>query len=104
MVSDPLPALLVEKCIPGVQVWTKSNRVEFLRPARSELEILLQLSDEDLEEIHRGISTEGKAIYLAKFSFLDERGKEVARVENEAFIRVRGAIQNQKKLHSKTPS
>ena len=86
-VSDPLPALLCSKLFDGMQVWTKSQKVEFLRPAKGALDTHVRISTQDISMIKQALKSDGEATHAFSFMFQDERGREIAQVENTVFIR-----------------
>lgn len=63
-VSDPFHALLCGRLIPGLDVWSKANAVEFKRPAREQdVDFQVTITDEDLREIHDQLARAGKATH-----------------------------------------
>jgi acyl-coenzyme A thioesterase PaaI-like protein len=88
-VADPLPALMCGKIFPGVEMWTKSNAVDFLKPGRSTLEAHIHISELDVAAIGRQLDTEHKASHRFEFYFRDKHGHEIAHVKNEIYLRRR---------------
>lgn len=88
-VADPLPALLVARIFEGTDFWTKSNAVEFLRPAKSDLICEVKLSEETIDAIRKELDSSGRITYEFNFDFIDKRGSIVAKVKNCVFLRKR---------------
>lgn len=88
-VSDPLPALLCGRIFRGVEVWTKSHAVEFIRPAKTSVEAEVVISDEDVAAISEALNAEGKTSHTFRFSFRDEYLHEIATVANTVYFRKR---------------
>ncbi len=99
-VADPIAALLVQKIFPNTQTWTKRNSVDFLRPAASYLEVKLDITDLDVEEIKEQLRIDGQATHAFKYYFLDKRGRKVARVNNTVFVRLRDEQGKRTKTHT----
>jgi acyl-coenzyme A thioesterase PaaI-like protein len=87
--SDPMAALLCAKIFRGVEVWTKSNCVEFVKPARSRIEMLIEIKDSDLAQIHAQLDAQGKAFHSFEFDFRDRSGNVVAHVKNTVYLKRR---------------
>lgn len=88
-VADPLPALMAGRIFPGVEMWTKSNAVDFLKPGRSTLEAHIHISEEDVAAISRQLESEHKASHMFEFFFRDKHGHEIAHVKNTIYLRRR---------------
>jgi acyl-coenzyme A thioesterase PaaI-like protein len=88
-VSDPLAALVCARHFPGHEVWTKSNFVEFLRPARSDLHIDVEITEADLTRIRAELEAKGKSAPVFESYFRDAKGREIALVRNTVSIRKR---------------
>lgn len=88
-VADPLAALLCEKLFPGVQVWTKRNCVDFLRPAQGNLEIHVHITDDDIATIQNALDSEGQATHGFRYAFTDSKGRSIAKVHNVVFMRIK---------------
>ena len=85
--SDPLPLLLCERIFPGIQGWTRMHKVEFLKPARDTLTLKLEIAQKDIDAIQADIDRERESNYTFKYSFRDQREREIARVETTVFLR-----------------
>lgn len=86
-VSDPLPALMCSRIFPKSEVFTKSHLVEFLRPARSALEVKIKISDKQVSEMKKHLDETSRATHTFEFFFKDKRGRDVAWVKNTVFLR-----------------
>lgn len=88
-VSDPLAALLCLKIFRKVEVWTKKHEVEFLRPAKSELTFMVEVSEQDVQEIQTQLDKEGRATHEFSFPCVDRHGRVIAQIRNQVFLRLR---------------
>lgn len=86
-VADPLPALMCGRIFPGVEMWTKSNSVEFLKPGFGTLDVHVQIDEKDVEAISRQLETKNKATHTFEFYFRDKKGSDVAHVKNKIYLR-----------------
>jgi acyl-coenzyme A thioesterase PaaI-like protein len=85
-ISDPLPALLCSKIFPGLQVWTKKMSVEFLKPARTGLDLYLQLPETSIDTIAKDLQAFGRSEHEFSFDLTDARRRIVASVKNTVFM------------------
>lgn len=88
-VADPLPALMCGRIFQGVEMWTKSNCVDFIKPAMGTLDAHVQISEHDLKAIEDQLARHNKATHVFEFTFRDKRGHEIARVKNQIYLRKR---------------
>lgn len=86
-VADPVPALLCSKVFPGIQVWTKQIAVEFLKPARTALDVFIDLPVATLDLARRELDFGGKSSQKFEFDIVDARRRVVASVQNTVFMR-----------------
>ena len=86
-VADPLPALMCGRIFPGVEMWTKANSVEFLKPGFGTLNVHVQIIEQDVEAISRQLETHNKATHTFEFYFRDRKGTNVAHVKNKIYLR-----------------
>jgi len=91
-VSDPFHALLCGRLIPGLDVWSKANAVEFKRPARTDVDFQVTITDEDLREIHDQLARAGKATHTFQATIRDQANEVVAHVKNTVYLRKRQAL------------
>ena len=85
--ADPLPALLCHKIFPDTEVWTKRLNLHFLRPGRTDLELRIEISQEQIDEMARELSETGKSRPKFRFYYFDAHEHKVAVVENTVAIR-----------------
>lgn len=86
-VADPLPTLLCERIFRGVQVWTRENSVKFLRPAKSALDLHIQIQESEVQSIRETLEVNGEAIHTFEYIFKDRRGHTIAEVLNTVYLR-----------------
>lgn len=86
-VSDPLPALLCAHIFPNLDVWTKKNSVEFLKPARERLDLKIDITDLQIQIIEGELRNYRQSTHTFEFQLTDTRNRAIARVENTVFMR-----------------
>ena len=91
--TDPVPALLTERYFSQrlgkeVHAWTKSHKVTFLKPSRSEIAYTVYVENADIAEIEPTLREKGQVDHLFHFPVYDSRERIVAEVENTVFLRV----------------
>ena len=87
LTSDPFPALLLQKIVPNTIAYTLSHQLEYLRPAKSSVEMLINISDEVLLKIHQDVLEKGRAEAVFEYYFTNSKGKRVAKVTSKAFLK-----------------
>ncbi len=87
MVCDPFPAIMIPKYFSNVHVWTKQLTVEFLRPSRSSVDLIVEVTEVDCRIIQEKLDADGSALHDFHYCFMDSRGREIARVKNTVYIR-----------------
>jgi hypothetical protein len=86
-IADPLPALLCGRIFPGTRIWSKRVAVEFLMPARSAVNMKIQIPEDSVSRIRAQLEAGAAAEEMFRFSFWSDDGKELARVENSVFLK-----------------
>lgn len=100
-VADPLPTLLCHKIFPHTDVWTKKQCVYFLKPARGDLDLFIDIAEEAVQAIQAQLAQEGATEYEFVFYLRDSRGRSMARIKNTIFIREKtGSRASEKKASS----
>lgn len=95
-VSDPFPALLCSKLFKDVVVWTKSQKIEFKRPARTDVHFRVEITDEVHAQILQDLETQGRSAPIVEYHLKDKTGRTVARVKNRPFIALKTAVRKRK--------
>ena len=85
--SDPLPTLLCERIFEGTLVWTKKQTVHFRRPARTDLDLKVEISEEAILDIQKQLDEKGSAERAFHFQFKDQKQRVIADVENIIFLK-----------------
>jgi len=90
--ADPMHAvLLAQICyrrgITKIVSWTKSTKIEYLKPARKSVEFSVQLLDHEIEEVLEQVNKYGKSVRTFEVDILDRDGLCCARSQNEIYIR-----------------
>lgn len=88
-VADPLPAIMCGEILKGVEVWSKSQFVDFLKPGRTKLHATVKISEHDLKEIEKNLQAEAKTTHTFEFYFKDSAGANVAHVKNTVYFKRR---------------
>ena len=88
-VSDPLPALLCARIFPGTEVWTKAIAIDFKRPAKTTLDIRVEIRQQDVQTIQSALHQEGKSSHEFYFDFTDADGAVIASVKNTVYLRLK---------------
>ncbi len=65
--ADPIAALACAKCFPDYTVWTKSLRVDFLRPGTDDLILQFDFPQDLRQEIETVLAEKGS--YTPRFSY-----------------------------------
>ncbi len=81
-VADPLPALLCAKLFPHCDVWTKRMSITFLRPGRTDLEVRMDITPEQIDAIQQELDGNGSATPQFEFFYWDQKNRRVARIKN----------------------
>jgi acyl-coenzyme A thioesterase PaaI-like protein len=68
-------------------VWDKSARIEFVNPGKGRVRVLFHVSVEEIEQIKVDLQTKKKMNKMFYTEILDEKGKIVAKLEKEIYIR-----------------
>ncbi len=95
-VSDPFAALLCAKRYSDVVVWTKSQQIEFKRPARTDVHFRVEISDAIHSQILRDLETQGRSNPIFEYELKDKDNRTVARVRNTPFVGLKTAVKGRK--------
>ena len=90
--SDPLAALMcgriLRRSLGQIEVWTQKHTVEFLRPAKSTIQLEIKISNEAIETILKDLDSKGKCLYTFEKTFIQKKDqKEIARVTTTVYFR-----------------
>ncbi len=89
--TDPFPALMLQRLIPKSMAWTRRHQIEYLRPATGTVSFSLELSEADVRDVERELSTKGRAQRNYCYSVVDENDRRVAKIDTVAYLaRARG--------------
>lgn len=89
---DPIYPLLLdqafkEKGIKNTVAWLKSAKIDYLRPARTNLHFSIQLQDAEIENAYNTIQENGKVVKTFTTEIFDKNGVKCAVSTNEIYIR-----------------
>lgn len=89
--ADPFHALLYWQLFARrgvrVQAWLKSARIDYLRPAASDLALEFALSEEDVEAARSALDREGRFARTFRTEAIDLQGQVCSVIETEVYLR-----------------
>lgn len=89
--ADPFHALLYWQVFAHrgvrVQAWLKSARIDYRRPASSDLTFEFELSDEDIDEAQIALDRDGRFAKTFKTEAIDRDGQVCAEIHTEVYLR-----------------
>jgi len=88
LLSDPFPSLVFERIIPGVSAWNRSHSINYLLPARTPVEAIIELMEEDIDDIKLQLKESGKAEKIFEYYFFDKKGRKIALVQSSTYLRL----------------
>ena len=63
-------------------------RIDFLKPASTELTLHFELTDDDVEEMARALSRHGRHTRTHEIEAIDRDGSVCARISTEVYVRL----------------
>lgn len=85
---DPFYMLLLIRLLgDNYMVWDKNASIEFVRPGKSEVHVVFQITSQEIETIKQLLSKEKKTTRVYTTEIFDADGKVVAKVSKELYIR-----------------
>lgn len=88
--GDPIPALLYWQIFAHegrrLEVWLKSARVRFVRPAVSDLTLDFELSDADIDDARAALDRDGRFLRTFRTAAIDRQGRCCAEIDTEVFL------------------
>jgi hypothetical protein len=85
--SDPFPALLFERIIPGVKAWTVAHSIEYIRPAYTAVTMTIHINEDIIKSMAQQLEDEKYAKHTFEYYFTDEKNHRIAIVRSTAFIK-----------------
>lgn len=86
--SDPFYMMMLMKNLgPSYVVWDKSATIHYLKPGRSDLTTVFQITEEDLNNIRTTLQTQDKMEWNRKIEIKDADGVIVAEVDKVLSIK-----------------
>jgi len=89
--ADPFHALLYWQVFAHrglrVQAWLKSARIEYKRPASSNLTFEFELSEEDIEEAQIALDRDGRFAKTFRTEAIDREGQVCSVIHTEVYLR-----------------
>lgn len=71
-----------------IEVWLKSAQIEYVKPARSRLELTFELTSVEIEEVAEELASEGRFVRRYSTDAIDREGDLCARIETEVYVRL----------------
>jgi acyl-coenzyme A thioesterase PaaI-like protein len=90
--ADPLPAIMCARLLPDVDVWTKTNMVDFVVPARGTVDLKIAITQKDMSTIRKALRTKSKALHRFDFAYTDRTGTIIAHVQNTVYFRMKRGV------------
>lgn len=89
---DPVYPILLDQAfkargMKNTVAWLKSAKIDYLKPARTNLEYTVQLNDVEIDEAYHIIKENGKIVKTFSTDIYDKNGVKCAVCENEIYIR-----------------
>ena len=89
--ADPFHALLYWQVFAHrglrVQAWLKSARIEYRRPASSDLTFVFELSEDDVDQAQIALDHDGRFAKVFKTEAIDRGGQVCAEIHTEVYLR-----------------
>jgi hypothetical protein len=89
--ADPFHALLYWQIFAHrglrVQAWLKRARIDYRRPASSDLTFAFELSEDDVEQAQTAIDRDGRFARVFKTEAIDCDGQVCAEIHTEVYLR-----------------
>ena len=89
--ADPFYPVLFDRILkaPGrkYRIWSKSSRVDFLKPALSSLSFQIIITDGDIEQALQALNTTGKYEHVFPIDIYTTSNEVCASLLNEVYIR-----------------
>ena len=89
--ADPFHALLYWQVFAHrglrVQAWLRSARIEYRRPASSDLTFEFELSEEDIVEAQSGLDRDGRFAKTFTTEAIDREGRVCSVIHTEVYLR-----------------
>ena len=94
--ADPIAALACVKRFPGTDVWTRSSKVDFIKPGNSHLELRFKFDEDIYNKIEQELKESGKSNPTFEYSFYRSDGQVCAKVINTIAIRPENYLQQKR--------
>ena len=85
--SDPFPALLFERIIPGAKAWTVAHSIEYIRPAYTSVTMNIHINEDIINNMIHQLEHEKYARHTFEYYFMDEKKHRIAIVRSTAFVK-----------------
>jgi acyl-coenzyme A thioesterase PaaI-like protein len=84
--ADPFHALMYWQIfrLKGIhcEAWLKRAEIQYLKPANSDLRLLFEITDEEIELVHSQLQEKGKAEMIHETAILNNKKETVAFVRS----------------------
>lgn len=88
MMTDPFYAIMLSKQLGrGYRVWDQSAEIEFVRPGKTHLQAIFEVSPDLVAELRERAQNGKKVLHWFECDVRDSGGEVVARVRKQLYIR-----------------
>jgi acyl-coenzyme A thioesterase PaaI-like protein len=93
--TDPFFMVMLMKNL-GRQyiVWDKAASIDFIKPGRSHVRVIFELSEQVLQELRHRLDAEPKVLWKVTLPITDVEGEVIAKVEKTLYLRKKDAARN----------
>jgi acyl-coenzyme A thioesterase PaaI-like protein len=89
--ADPFYPVLLNQMLKRkggrYRIWSKSSRIDFLKPALTDMFFEIKLTDFDIELVMQTLNTYGKYEHTFPVNIYDTNGEVCASLLNEVYVR-----------------
>ena len=88
MMCDPFfMAIMMTQLGPDYIVWDKAARIDFLKPGKTTVRALFEISHDEIERVKQVVAQDGKCTPVYHCEIVDEAGLVIAKVEKTLYVR-----------------
>lgn len=84
--SDPFPALMLQRLIPGCVAFTGRHEIRYLRPAQSAVSFFVELGRDEVAQLADELRRRRRAQKQYEYYLRDVSGRRVAKVTTNAVL------------------
>lgn len=86
--TDPFFMVMLMKNL-GRQyiVWDKAASIDFIKPGRSHVRVIFELSEEVLQDLRQRLEVEPKVLWNVTLPITDFQGEQIAQVQKTLYLK-----------------